>query len=382
MKSATTYLQALCNTNAERLRKQGVWWPGTAANFLATQDILGAGGTRAEHKDAWAALAAAADQHPDTVLISNEMLLNHPDNELKSLVDALDPAEVSIIITARDLARVLPSHWQTFIRSGRTTPWAKYVRSVLRGPGTTDAAGSLFWRQHNLPEAIARCAGLVGAQRVTLVTVPASGADPALTGERFLSAVGVPYEGFEQPAYRNVSLGVHSAELARRLNKQVQDWDRADRREALRKSLYSKVLETRYGQEPRLALTPEQWEAASEHARHLVEALRGMEARLVGDLDDLIPRNKPSSEAVDPAASSPADLLAAAEFGLIGLGARYADLSRRLEVAAARGRGTKSFPRRRGQERSIAGSRARRWIGSIPGVRSLRARVSARRRAS
>jgi hypothetical protein len=378
MKSATTYLQTLCQANERRLRRQGLLWPGVHLNFIGTQDFLDIRARRREHGGAWAKLQDALADFPDNALISNELLLSQPPRQLRQLIESLAPAEVSVVITARDLARVLPSHWQTYVRSGGTTSWTDYATAVLLGPGgSEDAAARRFWRQHNLPRIIAQCAEVVSPDRVTLVTIPPSGSDPTLTGQRFLEAMGVSAKDFRQPTYRKSSLGAHSVELARRLNAQVEHWSRVDRRAALRRALYSRLLENRSDREPRFGLSPEQWDAISEYAGRMVDELRGVDVRLVGELDDLIPTERPAAAAFDPGESSAEDLLAAAEHGLVGLAAKYIVATKDLDAAKQRqggGRVRRARP-------LLKSERLRRRVLAVPGARRVkRLRAALRRR--
>jgi hypothetical protein len=369
MKSGTSYLQHLCQTNRQRLKDAGLLWPGMAPSFAATHELLGIAKPGAERQGAWRRLVRRVEEFDGDVLISNELLLAHRPALFQKLVDALDPAEVHAVITARDLARVIPSQWQTLVRSGSTVAWSDYVESVLRGPDDVDELSRRFWRQQDLRRAVRVWGGVLEPGRVTLVTVPGAGADPAAFSGRFLSALGVDVGDLEQPSYRNVSLGVHSAELVRRLNADLADWDWNSRRMSVMVALNSRVLEARAGDEPRLSLNASQRAAATDLAASMVQSLRRSNVRVVGELNDLLPGSSPLEAAPDPAESSADELLAAANAGLIGLAKEYADLAVGHKAQRMAQRDARAARLERSDTR--VGGVLRRAVSHLPGVRTL-----------
>jgi hypothetical protein len=96
--------------------------------------------------------------------------------------------------------------------------------------------------------------------------------------------------------------------------------------------------------------------------------------RIVGDLDDLLPGDPPSSAAVDPAASSAEQLLAAARAGLVGLAKEYADLA----VTHKAGRVARREAQRAGRA-ELQGARRpgpiRRAAARMPGARAVASRL-------
>ena len=385
MKSGTSYLQHLCHTNRRRLREAGVLWPGTPLNFAATQDLLGIAKAGVDRRGAWPRMDRKIRDFDGDVLISNEMLLAQGDDHLRTLVEAVAPAEVQVIITARDLARVIPSQWQTAVRTGKTVTWSAFAESVLRGPDHADHLSRRFWRHQDLERALRLWNGLVPPDRVVFVTVPPSGSDPLLVAERFMSVLGVDGRRLEQPIHRNISLGAHSAELVRRLNEDMVDWDWDSRRVAIMEALTAGVLEGRARDEPRLSLSVAQHAAAAEHATRIVTFLKESGAHVVGDLADLLPGDPPSGAPVDPADSSASELLVAAHAGLVGLAKEYADLTLRRESQHGQdaGAGENGSVREgaignatRPSSRSHPGTALRKIAGRVPGARGLYGRLS------
>jgi hypothetical protein len=361
MKSATSYLQSLCTANRQRLAEAGVLYPGTAKGFAAVHDLLETNRRDEDSVGAWADLDEEIRAFDGDVLISNELILHRDVKTVSTLLRALEPAEVQIVVTARDLTRVVPSQWQTMVRGRGTTPWADYIGGVCsRRP---NAVARRVWARQDVPAAVKRFRRLLPLESITLVTVPPSGSDPGLTGERFMSVLDRDLGELAAPRYSNTSLGVHSAELVRRLNEQTRDWSWPLYREAFKSVLSTQVLESRAGVEPRLSLTPEQFAFLERRAHRMVAELEESGARVVGDLADLLPRGKPSADAVDPAQSTADDLLAAASHGLVELARRIGEqrLGERAESREKRPRQR----RRRGRRGPGRGSAAARERGSL-----------------
>ncbi len=326
MKSATSYLQKLCQRNQGALRDAGVLWPGAQRNFQAVDDLLGRRREELKGSDAWKNLSAEIQGFDGDVLVSNELLIHRPDADIRTLVNALAPAEVHVVITARDLARVVPSQWQTHLRGGRgTASWADYSASVCREP--SDTIGENFWRRQDIPAAIARWRRRVPLDRMTLVTIPPSGSDPVLAGDRFLSVLGRDIGTLQQPAYRNDSLGAHSAELVRRLNGETKDWNWPSYRRAFKVVLSSRILEKRASLEPKVRLTDQQFDVIAARAKAMVSELEALDLAVVGDLTDLLPVPRTAPGAGDQVQSTPEDVLSAACYGLVEMARELSEQS-------------------------------------------------------
>jgi hypothetical protein len=322
MKSGTSYLQALCNCNMDLLAESGVLWKWSDTSFQAMADLLG---TRHQGKavaGAWAALKQDIDAWDGDVLISNELLAEKDARTVRRLVEGLDPATVQVVITARDLARTIPSQWQTSVRNKGTVPFAHFVDALMHGDD--DALVRWFWRKHDLARVVRRYSRVVPAERISVVTVPAASIDFTLLGERFGAVLGLDTSRFVQPPRLNVSMGAHSAELLRRLNGR-QDFDHEHYRLALRAALGRQVLSNRAGQEPAIGMTTEQLAWARERATALIAELAASGVRISGDLADLMPAATPVD---DPSRVDPSEdqLLDVAMDALLGMGKLLADL--------------------------------------------------------
>ncbi len=305
MKSGTTYVQASLFAQQDRLAQEGVLVPGARWNdqVMAVRQILG----RGDRRPRWDALARRIADHRGDAVVSMEFLGPAQEPAARRVVDALAPAEVEIVVTARDLNRTLPSMWQETIQNGRTWSWEDYHDDARRlapgrerGHADRTTAGGTFWRQQHLARMMADWTRLVGRDRVTLVTLPHPGADPSELARRFAEASGVPLDPSVPVPRSNEALGLASALVLRRVNEELTaqglDFPQGQR---LRKQVLAKsALVHLAREEPRLGLPVADWVVAQTEATRAT--LRAGDVRLVGDWADLDP--------VPVAGVSPADV--------------------------------------------------------------------------
>ncbi len=326
MKSATTYLQALCTTNADRLADQGIFCPPPGVNFSAVNVLLGSDYIRPWNADAWQQLADRIAGHSGDVFLSNEILSLRSPRKVKLLVEALAPAEVHVLLTARDLARVIPSQWQEGTVNQQTATWAEFSAAVCSNDlGASGQLADRFWRRHDLPAILSRWADSVPADRTTLVTVPRAG-PPGELATRCGAAIEADFSAFEEPASTHGTLGAYSAELMRRLNGQVGDVDTLRYRTGFHQALSRKVLAKRSAAEPRIGLTANQHAVAVRRARQMVAAIGTSGVRVIGELAELIPSPYEPDAGIDPGSATADDLLTAALAGLAGVTLELAEV--------------------------------------------------------
>ncbi len=336
MKSATTYVQQLCELNTDHLAASGVLWPPGDLRYQAIRDLFGREAKGADFTRTWPTLARHMRRHSGDVLVSNELLAQIDAKHIRQLVKAVSPAEAHVMVTARDPARSIPSHWQTTIKNGKTHTWSEFAAAVCTDGPAPDPVGDSeesaeagpsdalhmhewFWRRHDLVALVARWQRYVPVERISIVTVPPSGGDREAVARRFGSVIGVDMVGLKQPAsWSNSSLGAHSAELMRRLNERAGDIDRFQRSIGYRGGVGG-ALAARATEEPIFALSQAQQDWVAARAQKVNAELEGMGVQVVGDLADLLPADSPPPEAVDPGAASDTELLDAASRGLMGM---------------------------------------------------------------
>lgn len=331
-KTGTTYLQSLWRANRSALAKQGVYYPGAAGEpvpRLAVIDLLGQRprGVRNDQRlpGQWAALSEAIAQTDlGTTLISAEGLSVATPRQAVAAVSSFPDHEVHVLVTCRDLGRVLVSAWQEAIKNDHTWSWEEYVAAV-KDPGTrarSPARG--FWLQQDLPGVLDRWGGAVPVERLHVVTVPAAGASPDLLLSRVASVVGFDAATLtEPPAWDNTSVGTAGIEVVRRLNVALEHTLNQRQHDHVVKGVLVPYL-VRHGTDRRFGLPPEELAWVEAEARRHMAAVRSGGYPVVGDLDDLLPRTELGR--ANPGDASTEELLEASLVALTGLARRHAGL--------------------------------------------------------
>lgn len=344
MKSATTYLQDLCEQHLDHLARSGIYWPEGVLKYAAIRAFFGRAEPQTDPPEAWSTLSSRMQEHGDDVVLSNELLAALDSSKVERLLGALAPTEAHVVITARDPARVIPSAWQTAIRNGvKTFSWTEFSSAVCadlattastsdsgapagQNPSDADEVHEWFWRQHDLVRLVHRWQEFVPRERITIVTVPPPGSDRQVVSRRFGSAIGVNLAGLTEPSRTNSTLGAYSSELVRRVNLAMQGAEKVERTYGIKVALAASTLGSLADSEPGFGLSEKQHSWVRRRATQTVEALRLSGVRIEGDLDDLIPDVMPLSAGVDPTNASDAQLLQTAVRGLIGMAKNAARL--------------------------------------------------------
>jgi len=224
-KTGTTYLQAVLAENRPRLREAGFVYPFVRKEgmFQAAVELRGDherwGLDPEEIEGTWQALLDKASSFDGTALVSHELLAGATPDQIAQVGRSLDGFEPHLVVTARDLARQVPAHWQEAVKNGATFSFAEYAREVLREPGAPD---SRFWEEQDLLGVLDRWASLVPPEKVHLVVCPASGAPGDELWRRFADATGLPADGVDLDVARsNESLGAPAVHLLRAVNEKV-----------------------------------------------------------------------------------------------------------------------------------------------------------------
>lgn len=342
-KTGTSYLQAIFWAAQDQLRTQGLdLVPGTKrATFHLMLDVRGRYDPDLDPPD----VATAVDRLPGQLeaapgpraLVSEESLASSTVAQARRLVDACAGREVHVVVTARDLARVLPSMWQQQLRSGGDVGWDAYLDHVVSRQGP---AAKRFWSNQGLVKVLQRWSAVVPPERIHVVTVPPSGAPPTLLLERYCAVLGVdPAPLAEHTPRGNPSLGRVEAELLRRVNASLP----AERRRrqvygTVGKRYFSQdVLGELRGERTRVPRRLETW--CAEQAERVVATVAAGGYDVHGDLGDLRPR--PDSFGPDEGQVSDTELadvaVAAITTMLEHRMARLARRQRRRSRAAGRG---------------------------------------------
>lgn len=299
MKSGTSYLQAVLRRNTDELRDNGV----LVAEEMgpATVDVLERRNVAKKSKvtGAWERflnLVEAWDGH--LVVASQEFLSGATAEEAAMVIGTFVERSVRVVVTCRDLLRVVPSHWQTVIKNGGTVTFADYTRLLLTDDEEDQhryATG--FWRHHDVPAIVEAWAGAVGMENVVVVTVPPLDGPPDVLWRRFAQAAGLPsFDGdLSATAKSNVSLTYAETEMLRQVNTEIRKpLNQAEYRMIVNKYLANKVLRQspesdRPADRPadRPSFGRDSHERIRERAEAIAEGVAGLGVTVVGDIDEL-----------------------------------------------------------------------------------------------
>ena len=295
-KTGTTYLQDVLWRNRALLRERDVLVPGNVpdAAFLAALDLTHSGWGGEPHPRSpgrWHALVEETRTYPGTVLISHEMFSGATAEHARIVVEAFAPAPVEIVITARDLMRQVPAEWQENVKHGRVKTFEEFWQ-LLSDPAREHEASRWFHQAQDVPGIVDRWTSAVPADRVRVVTVPPSGADPQLLWQRFAEACGIDASGFDLDVHDgNQSLDTVTTALLRRVNVQLlEDPLRIDQRDELLKGVFAhQVLAPMTSRDARIRLPADIAHELHEQADDWRTRLEKSGCTVIGDLDELVP---------------------------------------------------------------------------------------------
>jgi hypothetical protein len=300
-KTGTTFLQQVMWTNRAELAAHGVVLPGHHGqdHFRASQDLRGIQKLASDPAGSWtgeweilARQAAQAAQAGKTAVISHELFSAADAEQAGRAVASLRPAEVHVVITVRDMATLLPAEWQETVKHRNARSWEDWLGDVIDTESVAeDRRQWWFWRVHDTLAIAGIWSQFVPPERIHVITMAPRGAGTSLLWQRFASLLGVdPAVADISRARPNASLGLAEIEFLRRLNQalpaEVPDWFYMWN---VKEAVAHQTLAARPA-EGRLVLPADRDAWAKEQAETLIAGLQGSRYDVVGDLDELRPR--------------------------------------------------------------------------------------------
>src|SRR5215467_12225255 len=296
-KTGTTFLQQVMWRNRTELASQGLTLPGhhPQDHYRATQDLRGIEKLPSDPAGSWSGewdiLARQARQADRIAVISHELFSAADAPQADTAVESLQPAEVHIVVTVRDMATLLPAEWQETVKHRNARGWEDWLGDVIdRESAAADRRQWWFWRVHDTLAILDLWSRHVPAERIHVITTPPRGSDNGLLWRRFASLLGATPDSVDLTRARpNSSLGMPETEFLRRLNQalpdEVPDWFYMWN---VKEAVAHQALADR-PREGRLVLPAGRDAWAKGQAEELIAALGDSGYDLIGDLDELRP---------------------------------------------------------------------------------------------
>jgi hypothetical protein len=295
-KTGSTYVQNVLFGNAERLERAGILIPATfSAHDQAMTDLRQVPWRDPDLYWTWDRLLERFERWPGDVVLTSEGFGAATADQAKRAVESLRPAEVHVVVAARDLWRTLPSMWQQSIRARSTWRFGDFLTAVEEGKFEG------FWEHYTANRMFQRWGDLVPPAQRHIVTVPQPGAPHDLLWRRFAGVLGVPDGVCELAAPEsNPSLGAPEIEVLRRVNGALGDlyphrlpYQRVVHQHLLRAVLQQRDNDKRFG----VGLDRAEWVA--ELADQQIKELQDYPCHIIGDLAELRPGRMTESASPD-----------------------------------------------------------------------------------
>jgi hypothetical protein len=321
-KTGTTYLQGILWRNRTELRRAGLHTVGQGRgdHYRAGHDIRGVeyiqGDPVPDWAGSWDLLAKlAVNSEAQNVVISDEHLASLTPEQVARAVRSLAPREVHVIYASRNLARLLPSEYQEFVKHRSVLTYPEWVRRVFAS--RTSGPGKWFWSVHDPVDVVNRWTTALPPEQFHLLTMPPAGSPKDALWVRFASVVGVdPSAATDFEVAGNDSLGMAETEVLRRVNKALPDsFPRWYHTGLARDVLATKILGPR-SSSGRPELPPDLAERVRTQTEANIVGLKDSAIDLVGDLNVLEVTDDLSQGEPEP---TPDEIIDAAVAGIAGL---------------------------------------------------------------
>jgi hypothetical protein len=328
-KTGTTYVQSFLWFNRGELARRGLLFAAERRgdHFAAAVDLAGghfAGHEIASADGAWVAVSQRAAAWEGRSLLSHEMFGSFGLSKITAMMSAFEGRRVHLILTLRDLARIVPATWQEAIKNQRVESWSEFLERVrVQGEEKRDAR---FWRLQNVPRILRDWSEFVPPERIHLVTVPPQGAPRTLLLDRFLSVFGETTDGLDLDVpVANESIGAAEVAVLQRVNavaRERMDWDTYH--EYVKHFAVSNVLVNRPNQ-VKITLPDSELPWLRAETRRIRAIVDKLQVDVIGDIEDLTPRTAGKTYVSPESVSEDAVVEAAVDLS-VGMIEAYADL--------------------------------------------------------
>lgn len=314
-KTGTTYLQRVLQQLAPGLETQGILYPthyrdeedynhvGAVTDLTHNEESRESNRWTGRDGSDWQGLADQVGAWDGAVILSAEMLGGLRPPAAQRVINGLPHKTVDVVITMRDLGRIFPSSWQQHIRNTHTQDYRSYIKRRVEERGAlppTEMQATwdterhqTFWRSYAYGALVRRWQALVGADHVTVVTLPPAGAPSNLLWDRFRAAMAMPAlpeTAPKLPAFiANMGSTQAEAMLLHAMNVEAKrrGWNRKTVNELQQQLLASGFLERPDRDRP-LMLPSQYLETVQGWARVDVDDLATTGVTVHGDAADLL----------------------------------------------------------------------------------------------
>jgi len=146
-----------------------------------------------------------------TVVVSHEIFGAATPRQVDVLREQLAEFDVHVVVTVRNLGRMLSAQWQERVKNGYDESFQDFAADVLADlPDDLDGPMTGFWRGQNLAWLLDRFAPLAPPERTHIVVTPPGAAGPEELWRRFAEAIELPADVIDltDVPRGNESLGV------------------------------------------------------------------------------------------------------------------------------------------------------------------------------
>ena len=294
-KSGTTFLQTAMWHNRDKLKAQGILYPGRKRmdHYHASEAVRGVPAHRiGEDADAWDRIVAELAAWPATGLVSHEFFSMATARQARRAARALAPAEVHVVVTARDYVRQFPAVWQEALKMNSGLGLDEFMKRAF----ARELRGAWSWKSQDVPVVLRRWSRAVKPANVHVVTLPPEGAPRDLLWRRWCEVVGIDDSDFDMDlSFGNESIGAAQAALLLRVKPHLSGplLEGPVRHRWVRQYFGHEVLAPQQGE--RFGLRAADAAELRRQSIAAVEALTEGGYHVVGDLQDLVPPEVPRS---------------------------------------------------------------------------------------
>lgn len=315
-KTGTTAVQTSLANARDILDQWSVRYPGRLmAHREVASSVMGrplgwrTDGAKPPKPGLWDRTVAEARGYRGTTVVSSEFFAESPEETVRRIVSDVGAENLEVVVTLRNLGRILPSAWQQNLKSGFETPYLPWIQRMLFAEDDA-TRNTIFWRRHRHDELVERWAAAAGADRVTVVVVD----DRVREGifHHFEDLLALPRNTLfdRRGEVSNRSMTLAEAAFLRRLNVAVggaAGWRAYPNR--VQAQMVKALVEGRTPGPDEARLATPQWalDRAAEIAGQMTDRIEASGVRILGDPQVLRERLTGPEEAVDDVPELPID---------------------------------------------------------------------------